>query len=1035
MIMDQETSKKFFICSGKQKYDFILEACGLKRIYDDIEDATENINEAKRSLRIVEQEVKRLASDVTAKDRTTTVMTGLQRQVEQIALLAVEMEWAKISDAQRALDLSSLDIDKAKEKLRLSEVAGEKFRIQLEEDEKIASKHVESIENANIAMEAVLNEVNMKKDAVHEARIALSSTRSTHETFKKNFAKATKGVQDAEASLEAFLNDSSGTAKDLKTAWTKDCENARKKLIQIEKQLKEKKLLEKETTEKSAAANASYKVAQNEALFENNRARDADEKYNTVKAQIQVREELIQKRRNEFDNREKGASSSLKTMLDQRLSGLHSNQNNSRIKNVLEAVKKVDAQITRFKVPPIVPLIRSLRVDKKWHRTLEAHFLNELLMFIVADSADAKLLESIVGSGVSYVVLPMTRRYADDTSQPREWRGHRLIDVIETDSDWAYNFLLDRNFDRILVGEEEKDLLKLMQLNQITCKWGFTEKAVRLELRYNGSGLVSKKPDYDFFNFSLCQERLPSSSTSSQSFSDLSEELTLAKIESLEALDRECIDKLKSELLEMKAKKDSCTRAKTIADDKLKDATAFQGRIASSLVHLKGQVIDLEQQFEKAHNACSTLESNEPIDDEDFNSERAQKRAELESNLEEKKKILQEITSLLEKAAADESNAIMKKDSLESELDALAKNGTDNILTKLKKAADDANDKVLKTRLQIEKLHAFSEKHKALLDEKVKEFEAERLNIERRRLNLVKDSGKEGPIDSTLTEKQAEANYLAAKNQYEADSIRYNVDGAAIEAAIHAAAAAKSLYDDKQNQYNELRTSIEKLKVIKIKLKERFSRGKKTIAAKITREFRERMRKNGFQADIKFKHAADLDTEEVAKKGEEAINHRECEGEVIILISPDALQRFGATAVGRSDSTSQMPDSLIPMQDVATLSGGEKSVSTLHLLSAIMKFAALPFRAIDEFDVFQDEKNRQRSLKSLLEQSKEKNEDGRQPQMILLTPHDISAVVDPTNRPDISVIRLANPRVGVLRTTASTTSSETNDTTQTESEE
>ena len=111
-----------------------------------------------------------------------------------------------------------------------------------------------------------------------------------------------------------------------------------------------------------------------------------------------------------------------------------------------------------------------------------------------------------------------------------------------------------------------------------------------------------------------------------------------------------------------------------------------------------------------------------------------------------------------------------------------------------------------------------------------------------------------------------------------------------------------------------------------------------------------------------------------------------------MLIAPDAGQRFGtagsASQAPAGDFTQHDARADIMrarLQDAATLSGGEKSVSTLTLLSSIAKYAALPLRAIDEFDVFQDEANRKESIKALYHQSSEANEDGRCPQFILLT--------------------------------------------------
>ena len=94
--------------------------------------------------------------------------------------------------------------------------------------------------------------------------------------------------------------------------------------------------------------------------------------------------------------------------------------------------------------------------------------------------------------------------------------------------------------------------------------------------------------------------------------------------------------------------------------------------------------------------------------------------------------------------------------------------------------------------------------------------------------------------------------------------------------------------------------------------------------------------------------------------------------------------------------------------DVAALSGGEKSLTLLVLLSAIAKVSNSPFRIIDEFDVFQDEQTRKMSIKYLLEDAAELGDDGTRTQFMLLTPHDLSSMVTDASK-NVKVFKLAKP--------------------------
>lgn len=78
------------------------------------------------------------------------------------------------------------------------------------------------------------------------------------------------------------------------------------------------------------------------------------------------------------------------------------------------------------------------------------------------------------------------------------------------------------------------------------------------------------------------------------------------------------------------------------------------------------------------------------------------------------------------------------------------------------------------------------------------------------------------------------------------------------------------------------------------------------------------------------------------------------------------------------------------VNDMKSLSGGERSFSTLAFALSLGLECDSPFRASDEFDVFMDVVARQLSLQTLVEFARDKKEF----QFIFLTPQDISAVDD-----------------------------------------
>eukprot|EP00742_Colponemidia_sp_Colp-10_P012836 GILJ01014449.1.p1 GENE.GILJ01014449.1~~GILJ01014449.1.p1 ORF type:complete len:1073 (+),score=252.19 GILJ01014449.1:50-3220(+) len=89
--------------------------------------------------------------------------------------------------------------------------------------------------------------------------------------------------------------------------------------------------------------------------------------------------------------------------------------------------------------------------------------------------------------------------------------------------------------------------------------------------------------------------------------------------------------------------------------------------------------------------------------------------------------------------------------------------------------------------------------------------------------------------------------------------------------------------------------------------------------------------------------------------------------------------------------------------DTKTLSGGERSFTTLSFVLALGESMDVPFRAMDEFDVFMDSVNRRLSLNLLVKTAKE----ARHRQFIFITPQDITNVQAETY---VSVVQMHPPR-------------------------
>ncbi|GAA5855652.1 hypothetical protein JCM8547_001632 [Rhodosporidiobolus lusitaniae] len=90
-------------------------------------------------------------------------------------------------------------------------------------------------------------------------------------------------------------------------------------------------------------------------------------------------------------------------------------------------------------------------------------------------------------------------------------------------------------------------------------------------------------------------------------------------------------------------------------------------------------------------------------------------------------------------------------------------------------------------------------------------------------------------------------------------------------------------------------------------------------------------------------------------------------------------------------------------KDTKSLSGGEKSFSTICLLLTMWEAVGCPLRCLDEFDVFMDAVNRRIAMKMMIETAKTAN----QTQFILITPQEMSSI---SWGSEVKVNKLGDPK-------------------------
>jgi chromosome segregation protein len=78
--------------------------------------------------------------------------------------------------------------------------------------------------------------------------------------------------------------------------------------------------------------------------------------------------------------------------------------------------------------------------------------------------------------------------------------------------------------------------------------------------------------------------------------------------------------------------------------------------------------------------------------------------------------------------------------------------------------------------------------------------------------------------------------------------------------------------------------------------------------------------------------------------------------------------------------------------DAYTQSGGERTTATMSFLLALQQHVRSPFRAVDEYDIHMDPKNREMISKMLISTVKDANA-----QYIVITPSQITFAKEETN--------------------------------------
>jgi len=404
-------------------------------------------------------------------------------------------------------------------------------------------------------------------------------------------------------------------------------------------------------------------------------------------------------------------------------------------------------------------------------------------------------------------------------------------------------------------------------------------------------------------------------------------------------------------------------------------------------------LIILRNQKNEDIQKCISSNSNLQSQKEDLRHQLKKNQIEINQMQSQKMQIQEEME---EKTPEDISTIEKKLSAVNNQIDILERqryelkeqmSNTENDEKRLKNEINEINDFINMHKDEIEKLkNEISEgfaKEMSSLNEILKHYSTEmelqyqnnqalEKKIEEMKYSLEEDKKlalqycERIEVDKSKAELEKDLKAIQQQQQ-----IHKNFDRQTINLTIEK-------YKELKNDFNKAKVEIEKYNEFVKKIKEsvnirmqRWHKFRTFISMRAKNIFSELLSRRGYKGNIEFKHT---------------------ERQLILKVQIEDQALVNASG---NESYEKDPKSL---------SGGEKSFSTICLLLSLWETMGCPIRGLDEFDVFMDAVNRRISMKMLIESAR----DTSQTQYIMITPQDMSNIQE-FGLDSLKIIRMDDP--------------------------
>eukprot|EP00761_Pharyngomonas_kirbyi_P000506 gb/GECH01000506.1/.p1 GENE.gb/GECH01000506.1/~~gb/GECH01000506.1/.p1 ORF type:complete len:1129 (+),score=359.91 gb/GECH01000506.1/:1-3387(+) len=610
-----------------------------------------------------------------------------------------------------------------------------------------------------------------------------------------------------------------------------------------------------------------------------------------------------------------------------------------------------------FKKPPIGPMGALIQLrDKFWAPCLERCLKNYITAFIVDNHADEKVLQQIfqkANQRPTVFVMSYTDREYDTTGNRPPSDFTTIDDMLHIDrhklNEFPLNYRYDPGYE--VVNATIMNLLRDQYRIENTILIPYRKEAKSVMFR------AQRPPPHVSGCYTSDGRHLqlhPSGIEIDSGIEFKKPRIWAADFHSLIAESQQQIQRYQTEFDE--AKQEAQNAKRDYQNVRQKNNNVYQQR-----TKLVKEISELETRRDQVQEQVEQSESNESFnvsflrnaikEYEKTIEEEEEKKAQYQSELEELKEKHEKTDTPLQKLKQQRDEKTTRWNQVEKGFSSLIRQikSAESKITKCEKNIQMANDKIEKVNEDINKIR---EEHQ-LLQKKAENFCPER--IERQR-----------PTSQIREESSAIEKYSDANNQ--------QIDNRDAKDVIQEYESEKDRLDSYSSTIRQNEADLNTLQSLVQKRKEAIDRQFYVLKAR---------------ADLCFGRC---------------LSAQNYQGNINIDPEKKTLDFSVSTSASNSGGGA--------VSDVRTLSGGERSFSTVGFLLALWMIIDLPFRAVDEVDIFMDSVHRSKALDLLLNNAKNNMPDK---QLIILTPHDTSSI--PANDEKITVLKMADPRPQMRQTT------------------